>query len=424
MSKNIREVANEQNEMKIKKAQVSKVKTFTVLHKTNDSLDVSIKVSKMRGIVDLYNSEELEIFVKHCDVVPMSFSTNSRFPSVTESVHNMWNQIIDDPLSFLENNLGIYVHCSDFTVEEKDGATWVNIKGASITNGGHTNTAILEAIKMGLLSEDKMGEVRMFIRKYKDFVDNKIKCATSIGLNSNEKQKGYGFSEQMGYHSAFKDALGSLVDCAEFKPNMIDDEDETVYFDPVDLVCMATIFTPLKSGLKNYRYTVGNSKSSVYNSYIGAIKRGETPDCHKLLPFMPEILGVTDHIMANMYKVANNKSISGEFKFVENHSLTPVTHKDCQYKLNRLLLYPILSALSENIVYDKKTGEISCQMDFIKLYDIVYKDLWSDMNDFWKKQKKDGMYTFCNSSSAEALWKLLHSKVEMAIMKYKFVSAT
>lgn len=422
--KTLRDSLLEKKQTENKLHNLYKLKEFTAIEKTDEPIDVTFEISRNKGIERLNTCEELEIFVRHSTLKPMSFKTNSRFPIPTPAVRNMWKQIVEDVDSFIENNMGIFISCTSYNLFKKNGKEFVTIKDASVMNGGHTLSAILEAIKEDIINFENDGEVRLFIRKYDDDVESKKKSTTSVGLNTCEKQNSTGFAELSSLHTDLKSALGDYASYIEFKPNTFEKDKDTMSFDAIEMICEATIMTPLKRDkngmpIGKYKFSAGGTKTAPYTRYIEQKEKDETPECEKVFPIMREIFSLTDHIMCTFGKYVSKKKYGSNLEIKEGHSLSPISHQDIGYKFSRLLLYPILSALSEDICYNEKTGEISLYIPLNDLYDMVAEGLWSKLNDFAKNTKDFGKYTFCNSRSATSLWNDLHSYVRLVVEKSK-----
>lgn len=408
---------NELKKWQNEKKAVCKAKNFfTNVDVKENIAEVVMEIERVVGKDTNYSSKETTIVVKHKNVKMMDFKVNTRIPTVTQQVHDMWNQIIDCSAAFKENNLGITVYCKSATIYEENGKKYIKIifgEHGGVENGGHTLAAILEGNIMDILSDE--GEVKIFVREYTKDITSEDVATTCKALNSMRRQKLYGFGEISGYHENFKKAIGSpFVEKIEWKPDNFKGESEDLFFfDAIDIIGMAYVMAPNGNGGFTNKFDTANNKNNCYKAYISKKEKGEKHSCEKMLPLMPDVLKVAEHIMINFHKVPKN--CVSKFEFVDSDKLSPLTNVPMEKTLPRLLLFPILAALSENIIYDRKTGAISTYMDFCELYDLSANAIWKALNDLQGKYGKAGKYVFSTSTVAAATWNLMRSEVRNVI---------
>ena len=414
-----KELKKWQNE---KKTLCNARKAFTNVEVKENIAEVVMEIERVIGEDTNYSSKETTIVVKHKNVKMMDYKVNTRFPTVTKPVREMWKQMIECPAAFKEKNLGITVYCKSATIYEENGKRYIKIifgEHGGVENGGHTLAAILEGKLMEILSDE--GEVKIFVREYTVDISSSEVASTCSALNSMQKQTIYGFGEIAGYHEDFKKALGTYADKVEWKPNKEKkNKDDMFVFDVVDVVCMAEVMAPNAKGEFKNRYNTGHSKNDAYESFLISKEKGEVHNCEKMYPFMIEVVEVADHIMRTFHKVP--KKYVNNFDFKDSNKLSPISGKPMEKVLSRLLLQPILGALSENIKFNPKTGEISTYMDFCELYDLSANKLWEALNGLQKSHGAVGKYVFCNSV-AESTWKLMRSEVRNVLLSAKNCAA-
>ena len=357
--------------------------------------------------------------VAHPDMQMMSYGVNLRYATVTPQAYEMWNQMIDDPSYFVERNLNITVYCDKAEFYEENGEQFVHIvfgKYGGVVNGGHTMATIIEAILMGIASP--YARVRIFIREYNREVTSKEVATTCTALNSMKKQDDFGNGEVSGYHESFKHALEDYSETVEWKPNEKEyDPDDQIHCDAVDITCMAYVMAPNSNGSRTNKYVVGTNKNNFYKQYLNTKARGETHSCEKMLPIMRECYELVDYIYSNFHNVP--KKYVSNFNFDDSDMLTPITKMPVKKKLPRLLLFPILAAMSENVKFNQKTGQISTYMDFVELYERSANDIWDKLNKLQKIHGDAGKYVFCNSKVSGATWDAMREVVKREITAYR-----
>lgn len=392
-------------------------KVLTCVNVKEDIAEVVLEVHQKIGECTLNSCNETTILVKHTNIKRMPYKINSRFATVTKQVRRMWKQIIDDAAYFVERNLNVTIYCDKAEFFEKDGKQYVRLTfGAfgGVVNGGHTIAAILESIVMGFASED--GLVRLFIREYNREITPEEVAETCTSLNSIEKQKDYGSGEVSGYHEKFKESLGDCAELIEWKPNEKAYEDgDAIRFDAVDTVDMAIVMAPNADGTFSNKYGTGGHKNNPYMQFKNAKDKGLTHNCEKMYPLMEEVIKLVDHIYSTFADIP--KKYISNFTFTDSDMLSPISQVPVKKTLPRLVLFPILGAMSENIKFNPKTGEISTYMDFVELYDKARNKIWETLNNFQSGYGKAGWYTYCNSKMARATWDGMRKDVKYTILE-------
>ena len=390
---------------------------FTCVDVKGEITEVVLKVNQKIGECVLNSCNETTIMVRHTDVKKMPYKINSRFATVTKQVYSMWDQMIEDSPYFVERNLNVTVYCDKAEFYEENGELYVKLtfgEYGGVVNGGHTIAAILEGIEMGFASPD--GLVRIFIREYNRKVTPEEVAKTCTALNSIEKQKDYGSGEVSGYHEDFKKSLGEYAELIEWKPNEKAYEDgDAIRFDAVDTVDMAIVMAPNKDGKFSNKYGTGGHKNDPYMQFKRARDKGEVHNCEKMYPLMQDVVKLVDHIYSTFADIP--KKYISNFTFTDSDMLSPISKVPVRKTLPRLVLFPILGAMSENIKFDTKTGAISTHMDFIELYDKARNKIWETLNNFQNGYGKAGWYTYCNSKMASATWEGMRKDVKYAILE-------